>query len=562
MPKATPCLPHWRGKHGPRAVTDPAHARKHFAREPGGPAILCAALGSVRGTAHREAQGRTTMSNRGGKSDRCVVPMRLPNKAVGETPAAAEAVEGRRRAKGNAVEAHTCRTPGRAYDVHSALDGIRQTAKGNRSARFTTLMHHVYAPERLQAAYFALKRDAAPGVDGQTWAHYGRALQENLQDLSARLARGGYHAKPVRRVFIDKADGSKRPLGVPALEDKIVQRAAAEVLNAIYEQDFLGFSYGFRPGKSAHNALDAVAVGVSTRRVSWILDADISKFFDTIEHDWLVKFIEHRVADARIVRLIRKWLSAGVLEEGRRTQSDLGTVQGGSISPLLANIYLHYVFDLWAKQWRGRHARGDVIVVRYADDWVAGFQFRDDAQRFERAVSERLGQFGLALHPDKTRLIEFGRFARDNRGRRGQAKPQTFDFLGFTHCCGQTRKGKFMVLRITSAKRLRAKLQALKIELRRRMHRPIKEQGQYLRAVVAGHGRYFGVPNNGARLSAFRLQVGRLWHRALCRRSQTHHLSWRRMHRIVSHWLPVPHICHPYPNQRLIVITQGRSRMR
>lgn len=363
-------------------------------------------------------------------------------------------------------------------------------------------------------------------------------------------------------MYIDKADGSKRPLGVPALEDKLVQRATVEVLNAIYEQDFIGFSYGFRPGRGAHNALDAVAVGVSMRRVNWILDADIAKFFDTIEHDWLVKFVEHRVGDARVVRLIKKWLHAGVLEEGRLTQSELGTVQGGSISPLLANIYLHYAFDLWVNQWRGRHARGDVIAVRYADDWVAGFQFRDDAERFQRAVTERLGEFGLKLHPDKTRLIEFGRFARDNRRRRGQSKPQTFDFLGFTHCCGKTRKGKFMVLRRTSAKRLRAKLQAVKIELRRRMHRPIKEQGQYLRAVVAGHGRYFGVPDNGARLSVFRYQVARLWHRTLCRRSQTHHLPWRRMHRVIAHWLPVPRICHPYPNQRLIVTTQGRSRMR
>ena len=502
------------------------------------------------------------MSNRRGKSDCCVVPRKLPNKAVGETPAAAEVVEGRRRAKGNAITARMSRRTIRVYDMGTALDGIRQTARGNRSARFTGLLHHIYEVERLRAAYHALRRDAAPGVDGQTWQSYGQDLEAKLLDLSDRLARGGYRPQPVRRVYIDKADGSKRPLGVPALEDKLVQRAAVDVLNAIYEQDFLGFSYGFRPGKGAHNALDAVAVGVSSSKVNWILDADISKFFDTIEHDWLVKFIEHRVADARVVRLIKKWLHAGVLEDGRLAQSELGTVQGGSISPLLANIYLHYAFDLWVKQWRDRHARGEVIVVRYADDWVAGFQFRDDAQRFHKAVAERLAGFGLALHPEKTRLIEFGRFARDNRRRRGQGKPQTFDFLGFTHCCGKTRKGKFMVLRLTSAKRLRAKLQTVKIELRRRMHQPIKEQGQYLRAVVAGHGRYFGVPCNGARLSAFRFQVGRLWHRTLCRRSQSHHLSWRRMHRVIAHWLPVPRICHPYPNQRLIVTTQGRSRMR
>jgi len=415
------------------------------------------------------------MSKRRGKSDCCVVPKKLPNKAAGEIPAAAEVVEGRRQAKGNAITARMSRRSMRVYDMGTALDGIRQTAKGRRGAKFTTLMQHIYAVERLEAAYYALRRDAAAGVDGQTWQSYGQGLQARLVDLSDRLARGGYQPQPVRRVYIDKADGSKRPLGVPALEDKLVQRATVEVLNAIYEQDFIGFSYGFRPGRGAHNALDAVAVGVGMKKVNWILDADIAKFFDTIEHDWLVKFVEHRVGDARVVRLIKKWLHAGVLEDGRLTQSELGTVQGGSISPLLANIYLHYAFDLWVEQWRGRHARGDVIAVRYADDWVAGFQFRDDAERFKRAVEERLGEFGLKLHPDKTRLIEFGRFARDNRRRRKQSKPQTFDFLGFTHCCGQTRKGKFMVLRLTSAKRLRAKLQAVKIELRRRMHRPIKE---------------------------------------------------------------------------------------
>jgi RNA-directed DNA polymerase len=502
------------------------------------------------------------MSQGRGKSDCRVVPKKLPNKVAGATPAAAEAVEGRRWAKGNVIAARMSRRTSRVYDMGTALDGIRQTAKGRRGARFDNLLHHIYAVERLKAAYFALKRDAAAGVDGQTWQSYGQALEANLLDLSDRLARGGYRPQPVKRAYIDKTDGSKRPLGVPALEDKLVQRATVEVLNAIYEQDFLGFSYGFRPGRSAHNALDAVAVGVGARKVNWILDADISKFFDTIEHDWLVKFVEHRVADARVVRLIKKWLHAGVLEEGRLTHSELGTVQGGSISPLLANIYLHYAFDQWVKQWRGRHARGEVILVRYADDWVAGFQYRGDAQRFQKEVAARLNSFGLALHPAKTRLIEFGRFARDNLGRRGQGKPQTFDFLGFTHCCGLTRKGKFMVLRMTSAKRMRAKLQALKLELRRRMHRPIREQGEYLRAVVLGHARYFGVPDNGARLHAFRFQVARLWYRTLCRRSQTHHLPWRRMYRLLAHWLPSPHICHPYPNQRLIVTTQGRSRMR
>lgn len=502
------------------------------------------------------------MSHGRGKSDRGVVPQKLPNKAAGEAPAAAEAVEGRLRAKGNALAARMSRRSSRIYDMGTALEGIRQTARGRRDAKFAGLMHHIYAVERLRAAYHALRRDAAPGVDGQTWQSYGQALEENLLELSDRLARGGYRPEPVKRAYIDKADGSKRPLGVPALEDKIVQRASAEVLGAIYEQDFIGFSYGFRPGRSAHDALDAVAVGVSAKRVNWILDADLAKFFDTIEHAWLIKFIEHRVADARVIRLIKKWLYAGVLEDGQITRSEVGTVQGGSISPLLANIYLHYAFDLWVQQWRRRHAKGDMVIVRYADDWVAGFEHRGDAQRFKRAVAERLKTFGLALHESKTRLIEFGRFAQSNRSRRGQGKPETFDFLGFTHCCGKTSKGKFMVLRLTSAKRLRAKLHAVKDELRKRMHRPIAEQGQYLRAVVAGHTRYFAVPRNGARVQVFRFQVARLWHRTLCRRSQAKHLSWKRMYRIVDHWLPYPRTCHPYPGHRLIVTTQGKSRVR
>jgi RNA-directed DNA polymerase len=502
------------------------------------------------------------MSHGRGKSDRGVVPKKLPNKAAGEAPVAAEVVEGRLRAKGNALAARMSRRSSRVYDMGSALEGIRQTARGRRDAKFAGLLHHIYAVERLRAAYHALRRDAAPGVDGQTWQTYGQALEENLVGLSDRLARGGYRPEPVKRAYIDKADGSKRPLGVPALEDKIVQRASAEVLGAIYEQDFIGFSYGFRPGRSAHDALDAVAVGVSVRRVNWILDADIAKFFDTIEHAWLIKFIEHRVADARVIRLIKKWLYAGVLEDGQITRSELGTVQGGSISPLLANIYLHYAFDLWVEQWRRRHAKGDMVIVRYADDWVAGFEHRWDAERFTRDVAQRLKTFGLALHETKTRLIEFGRFAQANRSRRGQGKPETFDFLGFTHCCGKSSKGKFMVLRLTSAKRLRAKLHAVKDELRRRMHRPLAEQGQYLRAVVTGHTRYFAVPRNGTRVQVFRLQVARLWHRTLCRRSQAKHLSWKRMYRIVAHWLPFPHTCHPYPSQRLIVTTQGKSRVR
>ena len=495
------------------------------------------------------------MSYGGGKSDRGVVPKKLPNKAAGDSPAAAEVVEGRLRAKGNAVRVHMFRGLKREYDMTTALDGIRQTAKGRPGAKFTTLMHHIYQVERLRAAYMACKRDAAAGVDGQTWHSYGIELEARLHDLSDRLGRGGYRPQPVKRAYIDKADGSKRPLGVPALEDKIVQRASVEVLNAIYEQDFKGFSYGFRPGKSAHNALDAVAVGVGAKKVSWILDADIAKFFDTIEHDWLMKFIEHRVADARVLRLIKQWLHAGVLEDGQVTRSELGTVQGGSISPLLANIYLHYAFDLWVEQWRRRHATSDVIIVRYADDWVAGFGKQVDAQRFMRDVAARLKSFGLTLHEKKTRLIEFGRFAQEDRRRRGQGKPETFDFLGFTHCCSATRRGKFVVLRLTSGKKMRAKLCAIHEELRKRMTRPAAEQGQYLRSVVAGHMRYYGVPRNGTRLQTFRFRLSKLWHRTLCRRSQVRPMKWRRMAKLIDHWLPITHICHPYPNERLIVTT-------
>ena len=501
------------------------------------------------------------MSQRRGKSDRGVVPKKLPNKATGEVPAAAEAVEGRLRAKGNGPKVHMSRRSRRSYDMGTALQGIRRTAAGRPGARFDTLMHHIYQVERLEAAYMACKRDAAAGVDGQTWAGYGQDLEGNLVDLSDRLARGGYRPQPVKRAYIDKADGSKRPLGVPALEDKIVQRAMVEVLNAIYERDFLGMSYGFRPGKSAHNALDAVVMGVEVTRVNWILDADIAKFFDTIEHDWLIKFVEHRVADARVVRLIKKWLHAGVLEEGQVRHSELGTVQGGGISPLLANLYLHYVLDLWARKWRRQQARGEMIIVRYADDWVAGFEKRQDAERFAREVDERLKSFGLKLHENKTRLIEFGRFARANRRRRGLSEPDTFDFLGFTHCCDETRQGRFAVLRLTSAKKMRAKLREVSEELRRRMHHRIEEQGAYLRSVVAGHLRYYGVPRNAARLKTFRYRITQIWHRSLGRRSQRR-VRWERTAKLAAHWLPPAHIHHPYPNQRLYVTTQGKSRMR
>ena len=493
-----------------------------------------------------------------GKSDSAVVPGKLPNNA--EEPAA-EGVEGRGLAKGNSLEHTALRTQSRA-GASSALERVRQAARRNRKERFTALLHHVYAIDQLRAAYFALPRHAAAGIDGETWRHYGESLEANLQELSGRLQRGAYRAKPVKRAYIPKADGRVRPLGVPTLEDKIVQRAVVAVLSAIYEADFLGFSYGFRPGRNPHHALDALTVGITTQKVNWVLDADIRGFFDTLDHGWLVRFLEHRVADQRVVRLIRKWLRAGVLEDGKRTHPETGTVQGGSISPLLANLYLHYVFDLWVQRWRQTQAHGDVVVVRYADDFVVGFEHRQDAEQFLAALRERLARFGLELHPAKTRLIEFGRFADPNRRGRGDGKPETFNFLGFTHSCAKTRAGRFTVLRQTMRVRWQAKLKDLKIELRRRLHLPVPEQGVYLRAVVRGHTQYYGVPNNGAALGAFRKAVGRLWWRALRRRSQQHHLPWHRMTRYIDRWLPPVRISHPYPFVRFGVVTQGRSRMR
>ena len=519
-----------------------------------------------------------------GKSDRPIVPMKSPNKGgpqkqqrnggpypgtKAETPETdkgtptalvvdadptAEGVEGKGLAKGNLRQQNTLRIQSRK-GVQSALERVRQAARTDRKMRFTALLHHIYNLDMLRLAYLSLKRDAAPGVDGETWQHYGEALEKNLQDLSDRLKRGAYRAKPVRRVFIPKVDGRLRPLGVTALEDKLVQRATVEVLNAIYETDFLGFSYGFRPGRSQHDALNAVSVGLG-RKVSWVLDVDIKGFFDAIDHGWLVKFLEHRIADRRVVRLIQKWLNAGVLEDGKRMPTEEGTPQGGSASPLLANLYLHYAFDLWIQSWRQKHARGEVIVVRFADDIVIGFQYRSDAERFWKELAERFRTFHLELHPEKTRLLEFGRFAADTRKKHGEGKPETFDFLGFTHICGKQRSGEcFTVLRQTIRKRMQAKLSEVKAELKRRMHAPIPEVGKWLRSVVGGHNRYYGVPLNSPALAAFRYQVGRRWHHALSRRSQNGRVRWDRMKRLIDRWLPLPRICHPYPSRRLCVTT-------
>jgi group II intron reverse transcriptase/maturase len=484
-----------------------------------------------------------------------------PTASTTKASPTAEEMEGRGLTKGNSLERNAHRTQRRG-SAYSALERVRQAARKDSGQRFTALLHHVYDVDRLRAAYLALKRDAAAGVDGETWQHYGEALEENLRDLADRLKRGAYRAKPVRRTYIPKADGRQRPLGVPALEDKIVQRAVVEVLNAIYEEDFLGFSYGFRPGRSPHLALDALSTGILTKKVNWVLDADLRDFFGTLVHEWLVKFIEHRVADRRVVRLIQKWLNAGVLENGKRTRSEVGTVQGGSVSPLLANVYLHYVFDLWVQQWRKRHARGDVVVTRFADDFVVGFQHRYEAERFLAELRKRFAEFGLELHPEKTRLLEFGAFAAYNRLKRGEGKPETFSFLGLTHICGRKQSGRFTVLRQTMRQRFQAKLKSVKAEMKRRRHLPIREQGAWLRSVVGGHIRYYGVPMNGPAIGAFRWQVGWLWWRSLKRRSQKHRLPWLRMKKLIDRWLPPARICHPYPLVRLGVITQGKSRMR
>jgi group II intron reverse transcriptase/maturase len=438
---------------------------------------------------------------------------------------------------------------------------VRGVARKDKGARFTALLHHVDL-DRLRAAYRAIRPQAAPGVDGVTWKDYGQDLEANLQDLHARVHGGTYQARPSRRAYIPKADGRLRPLGIAALEDKLLQRAVVEVLNAVYEEDFLGFSYGFRPGRSPHDALDALAVGILRKRVNWVLDADIRDFFSKLDRAWLEKFVEHRIADKRVLRLIRKWLSAGVIEDGSWSDTPEGAPQGASASPLLANVYLHYVFDWWVRQWRSRQARGDMIVVRFADDFIVGFEHQGDAKQFLHDLRERLAKFGLELHPDKTRLIEFGRFAAQRRAARGLGKPETFEFLGFTHICGRAKNGSFWLRRHTSSKRLRAKLKQVKDQLKRRRHLPIPDQGRWLGSMVRGHLAYYAVPGNSRAISAFHRQLGRLWRRALRRRSQRHRLSWRRMERLVARWLPPARIRHSYPEVRFDARTRSRSPVR
>jgi len=455
-------------------------------------------------------------------------------------------VEGRPVTKENIVESNTRPTQS-GERVSQGLHGVRERARKNKQERFTVLLHHV-TPELLRESFYALKRKAAPGVDGVTWQEYATGLEDRLRDLHGRVHRGAYRAQPSRRVYIPKANGKQRPLGIAALEDKIVQQAVVTVLNAIYEEDFRGFSYGFRPGRSQHMALDALYVAIKRKRVNWILDLDLKSFFDNISKEKLVQLIGTRIADPRILRLIQKWLNAGVMEDGVWSETEAGTPQGAVVSPLLSNIYLHYGLDQWTDQWR-QAARGDITIVRYADDAILGFEHQDEAERYLRELKEHLREYGLELNEDKTRLIRFGRFARLNRAERGEGKPEAFTFLGLQHICGKNRQGRFEVRRITDGKRRRKKLQELKQELRRRMHAPIAQSGEWLRSVLRGYYQYHAVPGNLAVLSRFRHQVARLWFRALSQRSQRRP-NWKKLGPIFDYWLPIPHVVHAYPDAR------------
>ncbi len=490
-----------------------------------------------------EKGNRNSAIYAGEKSDAFIVPRKPPNKGQ-----PAEEVEGRGAAKGNAGETPAGRTQSRET-ASMGLEGIRETARLNKRLKFTALLHHI-TPSLLVESFYDLNKTAAVGVDGVTWRDYENILYGRVHELHREIHAGAYRAQASRRTYIQKADGKMRPLGIAAIEDKIVQQAVGKVLSAIYEEDFLGFSYGFRRGRGQHDALDAVWMGIETRQIGWILDADISAYFDTIDHDWMLKFLQHRIADKRVLRLIKKWLKAGVIEDGRRTASERGTPQGAVISPLLANIYLHYVFDSWAQHWRKHHARGDVIMVRYADDSVLGFQFEGEAKRFLEAMKERFAKFGLELHPQKTRLIEFGRHAEQRRKNRGLRRPETFDFLGFTHCCSKTRQGRFKILRLTIKKRLRATLVAIREALKRKRHDPYGQVGAWLTRVLRGYFNYHAVPDNLRRLAGFRREVGRVWLMQLRRRGQKHKMTWALFDRLAEQYLPQPRRVHPYPSAR------------
>ena len=496
-----------------------------------------------------------------GESYSGIVPAKQPNKSG---PPRAEVVEGRPLTKENTQEPNPCRTPSRGSGP-SGLERVREAAKRDGKLKFTALLHHV-SIDLLRKSYYSLKKQAAPGVDGVTWEEYGRDLEARLAGLHGRIHRGAYRAQPSRRVWIPKADGRQRPLGIAALEDKIVQHAVGTVLNQIWEEDFLGFSYGFRPERSQQDALDALWVGIVRKKVNWIVDLDIRSFFDRLQHEWLVRFVERRIADRRVVRLIQKWLKAGVMEQGQWTKTEEGSPQGAVISPILANLYLHYVLDLWAEAWRQKRAQGEVIIVRYADDAVLGFQHREDAERFLEQLRERLAKFGLELHPEKTRLIEFGRYAAERRKKRGEGKPETFNFLGFTHICGTNHQtGHFTVHRRTIGKRMAAKLKDIRAKLRRRLHARVAGTVPWLQQVVRGYFQYHAIPGNWARLKAFRRDVLRLWFRALRRRSQRSRLSWKRFQERLAALLPPVQILQPYPNVRFDAkhpYIRGKNRVR
>ena len=469
-------------------------------------------------------------------------------------PSMAESPEGRGRTKGNTPKSNSPRVQNRSR-LQQALERVREVAERDRKAQFTSIWHLVCDMDRLREAFYATKRQSAAGIDDMTKEEYESHLEENLADLSSRLKRGAYHAKPVRRVYIPKSDGRMRPLGVPVLEDKIVQRATAEVLNAIYETDFHDFSYGFRPKRSQHLALDTLATRLEGRTLNWVLDADIRGFFDNIDHECLMTFLSQRIADKRVLRHIQKWLHAGVLEDGVIHVAEYGTPQGGSISPLLANVYLHYAFDNWARIWQRKEATGDMLIVRFADDIVLSFEHREDAQRFLTAMQARMERFHLELNMEKTQLLEFGRKSPQARGERGNGRPRTFDFLGFTHYCGQTRAGQFRVKRQTARKKMQAKLKELREELRRRMHDPVSQVGEWLGRVLNGHYQYYAVPFNYPKLLAFRSGGLRLWKRTLARRSQKAKDTWGRAKYLGARYLPTPRILHPYPDCRPGVTT-------
>lgn len=481
------------------------------------------------------------------KSDRPIVPERAGNKAT-ERSVVAEPPEGRGRTKEKAGQSAMDSTQSESAMV-SGLERLRQRAKEDKNTRFTALLHHVTV-DLLRESFLHLQKKSAPGVDGVTWKEYEQGLEARLVELHGRVHRGSYRAQPSRRVYIPKPDGRQRPLGIAALEDKIVQQAVVVVLNAIYENDFLGFSYGFRPGRKAHDALDALSVALQFEETGWVLDADIQGFFDNMSHEWTMAFLERRIADPRVLRLIQKWLRAGVSEDGEWSRTTIGTPQGAVISPLLANVYLHYVFDLWAHQWRLDSAEGQVFVVRYADDVVVAFQYRRDAERFREVLVEQMRAHGLELHSEKTRLIEFGRFAETNRARRGNGPPDTFDFLGFTHICSRKRNGKFAVKRRTVSKKMRATLARVKQELSKRMHEPVKETGKWLHSVVLGYYQYFCVPGNLPMMARFRHRVKRLWRRALIRRGGQRKPRWERLTPLFDRWLPYARVLHPYPSKR------------